>query len=73
MFQFSDSKAVLRTLASVHEAMMSNFVPQFLGFSYISDQQVIGNYSSPFNTQLLSEDQNTVILVIDGIYPYIQV
>ena len=66
MFQFSDRKAISRTLASVREAMVSNFVSQFLGFSHILSQQVIRNHSSSLTSQLLCEDPNTVVLIIDG-------
>ena len=53
--------------------MVSNFVPYYLGFSHISREAVIQNYSSPLATQLVIEQPNTSVLVIDGTYLYIQV
>ena len=41
IFQFSNSIAVSRTLTAVREAMVSNFVPYYLGFSHISRHAVI--------------------------------
>ena len=73
IFQFSNPIAVSRTLTAIREAMVSNFVSYYLGFSHISRQAVIQNYSSPLATQLLTEQPNTAVLVIDGTYLYIQV
>ncbi len=73
MFQFSNPMAVSRTLATVRQAMLSNFVPRYLGFSSISRQEVINNHSSPLATRLLTDNQDTVVLVVDGTYLYVQV
>ncbi|CAF4492862.1 unnamed protein product, partial [Rotaria sp. Silwood2] len=72
MFKFSNPKAVSRILSTVREALSSEFVPQYLGFQSISRQDVINTYSSPLATRLLSEDMNTVVLVADGTYSYLQ-
>ena len=73
IFQFSNPKAVSRTLAAVREAMLSHFVPYYLGFTHMSRYDVINNHSSPLATRLLMEQPNTAILVIDGTYLYVQV
>ncbi|CAF4500569.1 unnamed protein product [Rotaria sp. Silwood2] len=65
IFQFSNSQAVSRTLAAVRQAMLTHFVPHYLGFNHISRQEVIDNHSSPLATQLLTDKPNTVVLVID--------
>ncbi|CAF1464569.1 unnamed protein product [Rotaria sordida] len=72
IFQFSNPKAVSRTLAAVRQAMLTHFVPYYLGFNHISRQEVIDNHSSPLATQLLTDKPNTVVLVIDAAYgPYL--
>lgn len=73
IFQFSNPKAVSRTLTAVRQAMLTHFVPYYLGFNHISRQEVIDNHSSPLATRLLTDKPNTVILVIDGTYLYVQV
>ncbi|CAF2201363.1 unnamed protein product [Rotaria magnacalcarata] len=73
LFQFSNQKAVARTLDAVREVMILNFVPHHLGFNHISRQDVISSHSSPLATRLLTDQPNTVVLVIDGTYLYIQV
>jgi hypothetical protein len=73
IFQFSNSKAVSRTLTAVRQAMLLNFVPHYLGFDHVSRQDVINKHSSPLAQRLLSEKPDTVVLVIDGTYLYVQV
>ena len=73
IFQFSNPKAVSRTLTAVRQAMLTHFVPYYLGFNHISRQEVIRNHSSPLAIRLLSDKPNTAVLVIDGTYLYIQV
>ena len=53
--------------------MLTHFVPHYLGFNYISRQEVINNHSSPRATRLLTDKPNAVVLAIDGTYLYIQV
>jgi len=73
IFQFSNPKAVARTLTAVRQAMLSHFVPHYLGFNHISRRNVINNHSSPLAHRLLTEKADTAVLVIDGTYLYIQV
>jgi hypothetical protein len=73
IFQFSNAKAVSRTLSTVRQAMISEFVPLYVGFNNITRQDIINNHSSPLATRLLSADPNSVVLVIDGTYLYMQV
>lgn len=73
IFQFSNPKAVSRTLSAVREAMVSNFVPRYVGFNNITRQDIIDHHSSGLATRLLSADLNSVVLVVDGTYLYVQV
>ncbi|CAF2730030.1 unnamed protein product [Rotaria sp. Silwood2] len=73
IFQYSNAKAVSRTLVAVREVMISNFVPYYLGFNHISRQDVIYNHSSTLATRLLTHQPDTAILVVDGTYLYVQV
>jgi hypothetical protein len=61
IFQFSNPKAVCRTLSAVREAMVSKFVPRYVGFNNISRQDIIDYHSSPLATRLLSADPNSVV------------
>ena len=73
IFQFSNPKAVSRTVAAIRQGTLTNFVPYYLSFNHISRQEVINNHSSPLATQLSTDKPNTVVLVIDSTQLYIQV
>ena len=68
MFQYSNRKAVSRTLATVRQAMVSAFVPLYVGFNNITRYDVINRYSSPLATHLLSSNPQALVLVVDGTY-----
>jgi hypothetical protein len=59
MLQFFNPKAVSQTL---RQAMLSEFVPRYIGFNNIFRQNIIFSYSSLLVTRLLSEKLNTGIL-----------
>ena len=73
IFQFANPQAVSRTLSTARQAILSNFVPQYLGFNHISRRDVIHNHSSSLATRLLTDHPSTAVLVIDGTYLYVQV
>ncbi len=73
IFQFSNAQAISRTLLVVHEALMSAFVPNYIGFNCISREDVINNHSSAMATHLFGCSPNSVILIIDGTYLFVQV
>ena len=45
IFQFSNPKVVSRTITAVLQAILTHFVPYYLGFNNISRQEVINNHS----------------------------
>lgn len=52
---------------------MSSFVPQNLGFSHISREEVINQHTRPLARELFSDiTENPAILVLDGTYIYVQ-
>ncbi|CAF3950565.1 unnamed protein product [Rotaria sp. Silwood2] len=61
IFQFSNAKAVSRTLASVRQAMLSNFVPCYLGFNHISREDIacapVNTYRAPAISSFSNDDQ----------------
>ena len=58
---------------STRTALMRYFVPHYLGLAHITRQEVINSHTSSIANRLLSENQNSCILVVDGTYLYIQV
>ncbi len=53
--------------------MLLNCVPHYLGFDHVSRQDVVNKHSSPLAQRLLSGQSDTVVLVVDGTYLYVEV
>ncbi|OWF49584.1 uncharacterized protein LOC110451517 isoform X2 [Mizuhopecten yessoensis] len=65
--------SIRRAVSSVRMALMQSFVPQNLGLSHISREQIIRNHTRPLAQTLFGDISNTqAILVLDGTYIYIQ-
>ena len=71
---FSFFLQIRRAIASARTALMSSFVPQYLGFGHVSKREVIKNHTRPLAKELFADDitQDPAILVLDGTYIYIQ-
>lgn len=53
--------------------MMTQFVPQYMGFDHITQGEVIRNHTMIFALELLaSRDSDTAILLPDDTYIYIE-
>jgi len=57
---------------AVSEALDTYFVPRFLGYSHISRAEIIRNHTRSFATILTQSSRDTLILVPDATYLYIQ-
>ena len=69
-----DSKRQMdRIISGVRMALTQHFVPRYLGLAHITRQDVINKHTSPITSRLLAEDRDQCILVLDGMYLYIQV
>ena len=70
VFEISKS-SITRAVSAVRKALDTNFVPHFLGFDHISRSDVIENHSRPLAQNLFGNGKEA-ILVLDGIYIYLQ-
>ena len=55
IFQLSNPKAVSQTPDDAREAMLSHFMPYYLGFTHISRHDVFNSHSAPLATHLLTK------------------
>ncbi len=70
---FRCRRQVAKIVESARKAIMKDFVPHNLGFDHITRQNVIDNHTTDISKQLFSDPiSDTVILVLDGTYIYIQ-
>lgn len=74
LFQLSDKRLVSRCIESARTALIKEFVPMNLGFAHIGRNEIINQHTSTLAQYLMCENEpNTVIVVIDSTYIYIQV
>lgn len=70
---FRTSKSSLRrAISAVRKALLIKFVPENLGFTHISREEIINKHTRPLAQTLFgSIEKNQVILVLDGTYIYV--
>ncbi|XP_061170430.1 uncharacterized protein LOC133179753 [Saccostrea echinata] len=70
---FRCRRQVAEIIESARIAIVKDFVPHNLGFDHITRESIIENHTTDISKQLFSDPiSNTVILVLDGTYIYIQ-
>ena len=70
LFNISKS-SIRRAIITTRKALMVRFVPQNLGFSHITRDEVITMHTRKLAQNLLANSENQAILVLDGTYIYI--
>ncbi|CAF4435900.1 unnamed protein product, partial [Didymodactylos carnosus] len=73
LFELPDKRAVSRVIESARQALLESFVPDHPGFSHINRRQIIDNHTTTIARELMGGRNDTLVLVIDGTYIYIQV
>ena len=70
---FNVSKAsIRRAVTTVRRALMEEFVPQNIGFSHITREDVISRHTRPLAESLFGGTGTQALLVLDGTYIFIQ-
>ncbi|CAF1546855.1 unnamed protein product, partial [Didymodactylos carnosus] len=72
LFESPDKRAVSRAIGTARKAIMKDFVPYHLGISHITRRQIIDNHTTTIARELMGGGNDTLVLVIDGTYIYIQ-
>ena len=73
LFHLKSKRSVSRIIHQVRAALMKDFVPNNVGFSHISRDDVTGKHTTTFARELLADgNKDIVILIMDGTYIYIQ-
>ena len=74
MFDVPDKRAVSRIINSARQVLKVSFTPFNLGFGHVTRQRIIDRHTTTIAQQLMCDGgKETVILVLDGTYVYIQV
>lgn len=72
IFHIKNDKAVSRIIHQVTDALMKNFVPKYIGFQHISRQTVRKYHQTLKANILLTDNDQQVVVVMDGTYLYVQ-
>lgn len=70
---FSISKScVRRAIRTVRQTLMLSFVDEHLGFQHVTREKVISDHTTVLAKSLFTENDDQVIIVLDGTYIFIQ-
>ena len=72
LFHIQDKRTVSRIVHQVTDALLKHFVPHHLGFQHISRQTVLEQHQTAIANVLLTDNDQQVVVVMDGTYLYVQ-
>ena len=72
MFHIYDKRAVSRIIHQVTNALINDFAPAHIGFGHISRHSVLEHHQTTFANALFTDDNQQVVVVMDGTYFYLQ-
>ena len=72
LFRLQSKRVVSRIVHQVAEALLKDFVPYHLGFQHIDRETVLQHHQTSISSQLMTDHDDQVIIVMDGTYLFIQ-
>jgi len=72
LFHIKDERVVSRIIHQVTNALIKDFVPAYLGFDHISRESVLNYHQTAIANVLFTDNEDQVVLVMDGTYLYVQ-
>jgi hypothetical protein len=72
MFHLRDKRVVSRIIHAAKLALKRDFVPHHLGFHHIDRDAVLLHHQTTIATKLMAEQDDQVIIVMDGTYLFVQ-
>ena len=72
LFHLKNKRVVSRIVHDVTEALLKDFVPHHLGFQHIDRETNLQHHQTSIASQLMGDQDEQVIIVIDGTYLYMQ-
>lgn len=72
LFHLDSKRIVSRIIHSVAEALLKDFVPSHLGFQHIDRETVLHHHQTLISTQLMTNHDDQVIIIMDGTYLFVQ-
>lgn len=72
MFHLTGKRQVSEIIHAVRLALLKDFVPSHLGFQHIDRQTVLQQHQTAIATQLMTDDDTQVVIVMDATYLFVQ-
>jgi hypothetical protein len=72
LFGISNQSTISDTINSTLKALLSEFVPKFLGFSHIDRDTALWEHNNDMFHKLFAVDPDVLFLILDGTYVYIE-
>ncbi|CAF1313542.1 unnamed protein product [Didymodactylos carnosus] len=69
LFAYSDRRVVGKINHSAYDALLRDFVPQYLGFHHITREEILKKHTTPLASALLT-DGDGVVIIFDATYIY---
>ncbi|CAF0824726.1 unnamed protein product [Didymodactylos carnosus] len=69
LFAYSDRRVVGKINHSAYDALLRDFVPQYLGFHHITREEILKKHTTPLASALLT-DGDGVVIILDETYIY---
>jgi hypothetical protein len=73
LFGIRNQSTISTTIDAVLSALEVGFVKERTGFGHISRQEIIEKHSSPYTNVVLGLHHESLPIVMDGTYLYVQV
>lgn len=72
LFRLESKRIVSRIVHEVAEALLKDFVPYHLDFLHIDRETVLNHHQTSIASQLMTDHDDQVIIVMDGTYLFVQ-
>ena len=72
LFHLKSKRVVSKIVHQTAEGLLKDFVPYHLGFQHIDRKTVLQNHQTSIASQLMTDGDDQVIVIMDGTYLFVQ-
>ncbi|CAF4389714.1 unnamed protein product, partial [Rotaria magnacalcarata] len=72
MFHMCDKRVISKIIHQTTNALIKDFAPAYIGFAHISRDSVLKSHQTELASALFTDDNQQVVVVMDGTYLFIQ-
>ncbi|CAF1497265.1 unnamed protein product [Rotaria magnacalcarata] len=72
MFHMCNKRVISKIIHQTTNALIKDFAPAYIGFAHISRESVLKSHQTELASALFTDDNQQVVVVMDGTYLFIQ-